>query len=171
MERVRYVGWATNSRATVKIRLYVFKKKKKKRGRHNEKSYHKLENQRERDSCGIPQHEIFMQISCWDSYRIMTWLYPWPWIRSVEKLEELLVLYRRTQIGSLAGHKCLDSRVTYDHVSCQRGWNALVYSRVCVREHVDLQRWLTGDNPDDSLAASSSILIIPGYMHAVGHYN
>jgi len=28
MEHVRYVGWATSSRATVKIRLYVFKKKK-----------------------------------------------------------------------------------------------------------------------------------------------
>jgi hypothetical protein len=41
----------------------------------------------------------------------------------VEKLEELQVLYRRMQIGSLA---------------------------------------------DDSLAACSTILIIPGYMHAVG---
>jgi hypothetical protein len=30
MKYVRYVGWATSSRATVKIRLYVFKKKKKK---------------------------------------------------------------------------------------------------------------------------------------------
>jgi hypothetical protein len=37
MERVRYVGWATNSRATMKIRLYVFKKKKK-MGRHTESS-------------------------------------------------------------------------------------------------------------------------------------
>jgi hypothetical protein len=30
MECVRYVGWATSSHATVKIRLYVFKKKEKK---------------------------------------------------------------------------------------------------------------------------------------------
>jgi hypothetical protein len=29
MKRVRYVGWATRSRVTVKIRLFVFKKKKK----------------------------------------------------------------------------------------------------------------------------------------------
>jgi hypothetical protein len=29
MERVRYVGWATRSRVTVKVRLFVFKKKKK----------------------------------------------------------------------------------------------------------------------------------------------
>jgi len=36
MGHVLYVGWATNSRAIVKIRLYVFKKKKKKKktGRH-----------------------------------------------------------------------------------------------------------------------------------------
>jgi quercetin dioxygenase-like cupin family protein len=34
MECVRYVGWATSCRATVKICLYVFKKKKKKGSSH-----------------------------------------------------------------------------------------------------------------------------------------
>jgi len=34
MERVLYIGWATSSRATVMTHLYVFKKKKKKKGCH-----------------------------------------------------------------------------------------------------------------------------------------